>query len=117
MEPRILKTVNELNNASLELISTYSTRDLGSMKIPRFKESAPLGPHLNRMKGEYAPICIFDVKKRMNPISSMNCLQTQESIKHQYVRQEKDQMLPKVSSIKENMITTILQPVYKSLSK
>ena len=71
------------------------------MKIPRLKENAPLGAHLNRMKREYALVCISDIDKRMNPISSMNCLQTQESIKHQYVKQEKDQILPKVSSIKK----------------
>ena len=55
--------------------------------------------------------------KMMNPISSMNCLQTQKSIKHQYAKQERDQMLPKVSPIKENIVTTILQPIYKNLSK
>ena len=87
------------------------------MKMPKLEESVPLGAHLNRMKGEYALVWIFDVDKRMNPISSMNCLQTQKSIKHQYVKQERDQMLPKVSSIKENIVMTILQPVYKSLSK
>ena len=104
-------------SARTDIVSTYLTRDLWSVKIPRLKESAPLGAHLNRMKGEYAPVWISDVDKRMNPISSMNCLQTQKSIKHQYVKQERDQMLPKVSSIKENIVTTILQPIYKSLSK
>ena len=119
MEPRIIKPVNKLNNAPLELISSKHTL-LGisnQWKKPRLKESAPLGAHLNRMKVEYVLVWISDVDKRMNPISSLNCLQTQKSIKHQYVKQEIDQMLPKVSSIKENMVTTILQPVYKSLSK
>ena len=66
-----------------------------------------------REKGKYAPVWISDVDKRMNPISSMNYLQTQKSIRHQYVKQKRDQMLPKVSSIKENTVTTILQPIYQ----
>ena len=40
------------------------------MKMPKLKEA-----HLNRMKGEYAPIWMSDVDKRMNPISSSNYLQ------------------------------------------
>ena len=65
MEPRIMKVVNELNNAPLtDTISTYSTRDLGSMKMFRLKESAPLGAHLNQMKGEYAPVWISSAQPK-----------------------------------------------------
>ena len=32
------------------------------MKTPRLKESAPLGAHLNQMKGEYALVWISDVQ-------------------------------------------------------
>ena len=67
------------------------------------------------MKGEYAPLWIYDVDKMMNPISSMNCLQTQKSIKHQYVKQERDQMLPKVSSIKGNIVITTQKVLFDSL--
>ena len=58
MEPRIMKTINELNDAPLELISSQHT-PLGisdRWKCPGFKESTPLGAHLNQMKGEYAPV-------------------------------------------------------------
>ena len=34
------------------------------MKIPRLKESAPLGAHLNQMKGEYALVWISDVQPK-----------------------------------------------------
>ena len=37
------------------------------MKIPRLKESAPLGAHLNQMKGEYALVWISDVQPKDEP--------------------------------------------------
>ena len=57
----------------------------------------------NPEMGKYAPVWMSGAR--------------QKSIKHQYAKQERDQMLPKVSSIKENIVTTILQSIYKSLSK
>ena len=47
-----------------DIVSTYLTRDLWSVKIPRLKESAPLGAHLNQMKGEYALVWISDVQPK-----------------------------------------------------
>ena len=45
-----------------DIVSTYSTRNLGSMKMSKLKESAPLGAHLSQMKGEYAPVWISNAQ-------------------------------------------------------
>ena len=67
--------------------------------------------------GKYAPVWMFGAWQKDESDIFNELSPNPKSIKHQYAKQEKDQMLPKVSSIKENMIATILQPVYKSLSK
>ena len=47
-----------------DIVSTYLTRDLWSVKIPRLEESAPLGAHLSQMKGEYAPVWISNAQPK-----------------------------------------------------
>ena len=72
----------------------------------------------NLEMGKYASMWMSGARKTdesdiLNELSP----NPKKSIKHQYDKQERDQMLPKVSSIKENIVTTILQPIYKNLPK
>ena len=47
-----------------DIVSTYPTRDLRSVKMTRLKESAPLRAHLNQMKGGYAPIWVSNAQPK-----------------------------------------------------
>ena len=68
--------------------------------------------------GRYAPVWMSDARQKdESDIINELSLNSKKSIKHQYAKQKRNQMLSKVFSIKENIVTTILQPIYKSLSK
>ena len=88
------------------------------MKMSKLKESAPLGAHLNQMKGEYAPVWISNAQPN-DESNILNELSPNSKIHQTSICQAKERPNASKSIFhkKKNMITTILQPVYKSLSK
>ena len=67
----------------------------------------------NLEMGKYAPVWMSGAREN-DESDILNELSPNPKIhQNQYVKQERDQMLPKVSSIKDNIVTTILQPIYQ----